>query len=57
MRMTFSVAAALLVVALAIAAGAYRRTLRDQKLVPEDVRRLGFTKRRPSSIAGNSATL
>jgi len=34
MRITFSVAAALLVVALAIAAGAYRRTLRDQKLVP-----------------------
>lgn len=57
MRMTFSVAAALLVVAIAIAAGAYRRTLRDQKLVPEDVRRPGFTKRRPSSIAGSSATL
>jgi len=34
MRMTFSVAVALLVVALAIAAGAYRRTLRNQKLVP-----------------------
>ncbi|MEF8734525.1 MAG: MFS transporter [Candidatus Accumulibacter meliphilus] len=34
MRITFSVAAALLVVALAIVAGAYRRTLRDQKLVP-----------------------
>jgi EmrB/QacA subfamily drug resistance transporter len=33
MRITFSVAAALLVVALAIAAGAYRRTLRDPKLV------------------------
>jgi MFS family permease len=34
MRITFAVAAALIVVALAIAAGTYRRTLRDRELAP-----------------------
>ena len=34
MRITFAVAAALIVVALAISAGAYRRTLRNRELAP-----------------------
>jgi len=37
MRITFAVAAALIVVALAIVAGAYRRTLCNRVLAPEAV--------------------
>ena len=37
MRITFAVAAALIVVALAIAAGAYRRTSRNRELAPQAV--------------------
>ncbi len=37
MRITFAVAAALIVVALAIVAGAYRRTLRDRESAPRAV--------------------
>jgi hypothetical protein len=35
MRITFAVAAILIVVALAIAVGTYRRTSRDRALAPE----------------------
>lgn len=42
MRVTFLVAAALLVVALAIATGAYRRTMRNQNFVPQARSRAGM---------------
>ena len=43
MRITFAVAAALIVVALAIAAGTYRRTLRNRELAPEAVNQPGIS--------------
>ena len=44
MRITFAVAAALIIVALAIAIGTYRRTLRNRALAPEAVLQAGTNK-------------
>jgi EmrB/QacA subfamily drug resistance transporter len=47
MRITFAVAAALIVVALAIAAGAHRRTLRGRELALQAVNQSGMHRRGP----------
>ena len=58
MRITFAVAAALIVVALAIAAGAYRRTLRERVLASVSASRCGrpgaCTDRPPSGTERQS---